>query len=222
MTLFPVTKVIPTLRRTWCPHAFVVSFKLETDASILRQKSILAMEKNDVHLVIGNELATRYEKVFILTRTHDIMNSTDENGKVSDCGTSAMPKAVYHIDEVTAAHGKSMFCLTEGKTNVDALEIATIEYVARRHFHYISTSIHHSEGLTPLNSMSAAEMTARCSLEASFVHEDRLSATNRQLQRERIKVRLLELVWNAAGSLLGMALSYGIARMLAGRQHGRA
>lgn len=223
MTLYPVTKVIPKLRRTWCPRAFVVSFKLETDASILRQKSILAMEKNDVHLVIGNELATRYEKVFVLSRSNDVdlMNSTDDNGKVS-----VLPNADYRIDEVTAAHGLSMMSSSiecnSGMANVDALECATIEYVARRHFHYISTTIHHMGGLSPLNLTSAAEMTARYTLEATSMHEDRLSATYRQLQRERIKVRVFELVWNAAGSLLGMALSYGIARMMSGRQHGRA
>ncbi|KAL7441912.1 hypothetical protein ACHAXH_008295, partial [Discostella pseudostelligera] len=226
MTLYPVTKVIPTLRRIWCPHAFVVSFKLETDASILRQKSVLAMEKNDVHLVIGNELTTRYEKVFILSRTNDnaIMNSTDDiNGKVSErgtCETSDLRRAGYHTDEVTAAYGQSMMSsLAESNSSVDALECATIEYVTRRHFHYISTTIHNTGGPSFLNSTSAAEMTARCVLEATSVHEDRLSATYRQLQRERIKVRVFELVWNAAGSLLGMALSYGIARMLSGRQH---
>jgi aromatic ring hydroxylase len=181
------------------------------------------MEKNDVHLVIGNELATRYEKVFVLSRSNDVdlMNSTDDNGKVS-----VQPNADYRIDEVTAAHGLSMMSSSiecnSGMANVDALECATIEYVARRHFHYISTTIHHMGGLSPLNLTSAAEMTARCTLEAASMHEDQLSATYRQLQRERIKVRVFELVWNAAGSLLGMALSYGIARMMSGRQHGRA
>jgi len=224
MTLYPVTKVIPTLRRIWCPHAFVVSFKLETDASILRQKSVLAMEKNDVHLVIGNELATRYEKVFILSRTNDndVMNSTDD-GRYD---TSNLRRAGYHIDEVTAAHGQSMMSSSAEsnsfRTDVDALECATIEYVARRHFHYISTTtIHNTGGPSFLNSTSAAEMTARCVLDATSAHEDRLNATYRQLQRERIKGRVFEMVWNAAGSLLGMALSYGIARMLSGRQHGR-
>ncbi|EED88120.1 predicted protein, partial [Thalassiosira pseudonana CCMP1335] len=67
LTLYPVPKVIPKLREEWCPNAFVISFKLETDSTILCQKAVMAMERNKVHLVIGNELATRYEKVFILS-----------------------------------------------------------------------------------------------------------------------------------------------------------
>jgi phosphopantothenate-cysteine ligase len=75
--LYPVPKTIPNLRQVWCPDAFVVSFKLETDSTILRKKSVLAMEKADVHMVIGNVLATRYEKVFVLTR-----DNVDDNDRI--------------------------------------------------------------------------------------------------------------------------------------------
>ena len=49
ITLYPVPKVIPTLRKKWCPTAFVVSFKLETDSDILHQKATMAMKRNGVH-----------------------------------------------------------------------------------------------------------------------------------------------------------------------------
>ena len=72
LTLHPVPKAIPALRRLWCPEAFVVSFKLETDPAILRVKSMLAMEKSGVHLVVGNVLSTRYERVFVMSRSREL------------------------------------------------------------------------------------------------------------------------------------------------------
>lgn len=239
LTLYPVPKVIPKLRREWCPDAFVVSFKLETDPSILRQKSVLAMERNAVHMVIGNELATRYEKVFILTRKDgDFYDDDDDddvdfgeqggNGSTDAADSSYQLPAGYHIAEVTAAHGYGMsssLALGNGAEGggADALEYATIEYVARRHFHYIST--HVGEGAVVPNlsrseapPASAAELASRHTLNAASLHRKRLDEQHRQLQRERLKLRLAELAWNVAGSALGMALSYGIARMLQGRQ----
>jgi len=225
LTLYPVPKVIPSLRKQWCPNAFVISFKLETDSSILQQKSVLAMGRNDVHLVIGNELATRYEKVFILSRKNDgFVDSLDEDGALSryhgdDAGGAPDLPEGYQIAEVTAAHGLAMSSPL-GSSNVDALEYATIEHVVRRHFHYISTNI--GGGSTTPNLASAAEMTTRQTLHATSLHEERLNNNDRQLQRERLKARVAELAWQAAGSAVGIALSYGIARMLQGRQNGMA
>ena len=208
LTLYPVPKIIPTLRQVWCPNAFVVGFKLETDQTILRQKSVIAMEKNNVHLVIGNELATRYEKVFILSRGgSDIDLENDEvvvsNNGCEQYGASELPDG-YHVSEVTASHGFD-------------LEYATIEYVARHHFHYISTNENISSTGLKLK-LSPAELVVETTLKAKKNHDERLGAQYRQLQRERLKVRVIDFAWNAAGSVLGMAISYGIGRMLSGRQ----
>lgn len=221
LTLYPVPKVIPSLRKDWCPLAFVVSFKLETDITILRQKSVMAMQRNDVHLVIGNELHTRYEKVFILSRTtDDCLDSTDEDGLPSGRDNAMDEEADlpvgYGIAEVTAAHGLAISgpSAPAGSGTVDALESATIEYVARRHFHYISKNM----GSDP-NVSSAAQMAAEHALRAAALHSARLDDAYRQLRRERLKAKAAELAWNLAGSAVGVALSYGIARMLQGRQH---
>eukprot|EP00986_Skeletonema_menzelii_P005455 scaffold1986_cov144-Skeletonema_menzelii.AAC.4 len=208
LTLYPVPKIIPTLRQEWCPNAFVVGFKLETDQSILRQKSVVAMEKNNVHLVIGNELATRYEKVFILSRGGSYIDLEDDdivvtNNECDQYVASELPDG-YHVSEVTAAHGFD-------------LEYATIEYVVRHHFHYISTDENiSSTGLK--QKLSPAELVVETTLKAKKNHDERLGAQYRQLQRERLKVRVIDFAWNAAGSVLGMAISYGIGRMLSGRQ----
>eukprot|EP00585_Thalassiosira_rotula_P001220 CAMPEP_0196161558 /NCGR_PEP_ID=MMETSP0910-20130528/47393_1 /TAXON_ID=49265 /ORGANISM="Thalassiosira rotula, Strain GSO102" /LENGTH=572 /DNA_ID=CAMNT_0041426503 /DNA_START=39 /DNA_END=1757 /DNA_ORIENTATION=+ len=265
LTLYPVPKVIPSLRKDWCPNAFVISFKLETDPSILRQKAVMAMERNDVHMVVGNELATRYEKVFILSRNSngDLIDSLNADEPLSSsseakrAASSDLPEG-FHMAEVNASHGLSMSpSLGSGKKvdaleyatieyvarrhftdspcpllwgvakKVDALEYATIEYVARRHFHYISTNIHHggdgaNDPPVTVRMSSAAETTARQTLEATSLHEERLVSAQRRLQRERLKAKVAELAWNAAGSALGIALSYGISKMLQGRQQGMA
>ena len=211
LKLYPVPKVIPALRTKWCPNAFVITFKLETDSSILQQKSVLAMERNDVHMVIGNELSTRYEKVFILSRKNkdedfdaDMLDDSVGNNGSHDDTVTDLPKG-YHIAKVTAG-------------NVDELESATIEYVVRRHFHYISTNMNDT---TMPNLKSAAELTAGQTLLAKSLHDERLNTSYRHLQRERLKARVAELAWNVAGSALGMAISIGIARLMQGRQQYR-
>ena len=201
LKLYPVPKVIPTLRKEWCPNAFAVSFKLETDSTILQQKAVLAMKRNDVHMIVGNELSTRYEKVFILSHKIDDFD-TDAFGREDK---EDLPEG-YHIAKVTA-------------DNVDELESATIEYVVRRHFHYISTNINGSDGTTMPNVTSAAEMTACQVLQAKSIYEKRIVNTYRQLQYESLKSRVGEIAWNVFGSALGMCISYGIGRMIQSRQH---
>lgn len=49
----------------WCPRICLISFKLETDHKILKNKSIMAINKYHVHGVIANELHSRYEKVIL-------------------------------------------------------------------------------------------------------------------------------------------------------------
>ena len=203
LKLYPVPKVIPTLRKEWCPNAFAVSFKLETDSTILQQKAVLAMKRNNVHMIVGNELSTRYEKVFILSHKIDGFDN-DAFGRGED--KADLPEG-YHIAKVTA-------------DNVDELESATIEYVVRRHFHYISTNINDSDGTTTMpNLMSASEMTACHVLRAKSIHDERIVNTYRQLQYESLKSRVGEIAWNVFGSALGMCISYGIGRMIQSRQH---
>ena len=221
LTLYPVPKVIPTLVNEWCPNAFIVSFKLETDPSILRQKSVIAMEKNNVRLVIGNELATRYEKVFILSRGgSDVDFATGDDltmRSTSGCeqyGASELPDG-FHVAEVTAAHGVAMSSMgmNENRSKTDALEFATIEYVTRHHFQYISSNVGQDQV-----KLSPAEIVVETTMKAKKKHDERLEAQFKQLQRERLKARVFDFAWNAAGSAIGMAISYGIARMLNGRQ----
>ncbi len=64
--LDPVPKFLKSLVDGWAPQAMIVSFKLETDPSILIGKAQTALDRYSHHLVIGNLLSTRkWEVVFI-------------------------------------------------------------------------------------------------------------------------------------------------------------
>ena len=58
LKLFPVPKKLSSISK-WCPSAFVVSFKLETDENILKEKCIRSIEKYGVDVVVGNILGSR-------------------------------------------------------------------------------------------------------------------------------------------------------------------
>ena len=211
LRLHPVPKVIPALRKKWCPQAFVVGFKLETDPLILRRKSAIAMEKYDVHLVVGNELATRHEKVCVLHRDEDFDRAADDAPRRAD-----EPPPGYRFEEITGAHALAAgFGAVRLSGNaVDALEYATVEYVARRHFRHVSDGVD--------GGGSAVEAAVRGTIEADARRRARLEESLRRLRREKVKARAKELAWSVAGSALGMAISYGIASMLRRRSAGVA
>lgn len=68
INLDPVPKFLKVLLDGWAPEGMIISFKLETDPSILVTKSQQALAKYSHHLVIGNLLSTRkYEVVMVTT-----------------------------------------------------------------------------------------------------------------------------------------------------------
>lgn len=54
------------LTSQWAPRAYTVSFKLETDESILISKARAAIEKYKVDAVVANVLQTRRDVVYIV------------------------------------------------------------------------------------------------------------------------------------------------------------
>jgi hypothetical protein len=138
LTLHPVPKAIPALRCLWCPEAFVVSFKLEMDPAILRVKSMFAMEKSGVHLVVGNVLSTRYERVFVMSRSRefdgeegDVVVSDPTEG---DRGTTMTTTAGLEDPPPGGDGFRVREIAADGTGGSDDLESATIEYVTTRHF----------------------------------------------------------------------------------------
>ncbi|EKX47912.1 hypothetical protein GUITHDRAFT_69144, partial [Guillardia theta CCMP2712] len=67
--LTPTPKCLSLLKKTWCPRAVVVSFKLETDESILMKKATGAIEKYKVDCVVANILKKRFDEVCLAVAT---------------------------------------------------------------------------------------------------------------------------------------------------------
>ena len=66
--LDPVPKFLKRLVDGWAPAAMIVSFKLETDSSILILKAQAALQRYSHHLVIGNLLSTRSWEVMFVSK----------------------------------------------------------------------------------------------------------------------------------------------------------
>jgi len=54
------------VKENWCPLAFLVSFKLETNEEILLKKSYSAIEKTKSDFIVANILQERYDRLLIL------------------------------------------------------------------------------------------------------------------------------------------------------------
>jgi hypothetical protein len=54
------------LTHSWAPRAMVISFKLETDQSILIDKAAGALANYAVHAVVANILHTRKDVVYVV------------------------------------------------------------------------------------------------------------------------------------------------------------
>lgn len=62
-----VPKILSPLVKDWAPHAFVISFKLETDTSILLDKARKALDTYRHQAVVANVLDTRRGYVVVVT-----------------------------------------------------------------------------------------------------------------------------------------------------------
>ncbi len=66
-----VPKMLRPLVAQWVPHSFVVSFKLETDPSILIKKAKKALATYNHQLVIGNILERRKQEVIFVSQEEE-------------------------------------------------------------------------------------------------------------------------------------------------------
>nr|CAB3265058.1 phosphopantothenate--cysteine ligase-like [Phallusia mammillata] len=67
INLQPVPKLIRHLTKNWVDCAFVISFKLETDATILQQKAVDSLKKYGQHVVVANILKTKSQQVTVIS-----------------------------------------------------------------------------------------------------------------------------------------------------------
>lgn len=62
-----VPKMLGHVRQLWCPHAFAVGFKLETDPDILAFKAVGSLRKYGLHVVVANEMDKRKDRVMLVS-----------------------------------------------------------------------------------------------------------------------------------------------------------
>lgn len=80
-----VPKMLAPLVKSWVPHAFVVSFKLETDENILEEKSVKALRTYGHHCVVANLLHTRKLRVVLIQpNSSEVIENHGENGEIEE------------------------------------------------------------------------------------------------------------------------------------------
>ena len=202
LKLWPVPKVMGLLRRKWAPDAFVCSFKLETDMSILRRKAEGAVEKYGCHMVVGNLLKTRYDQVYILApadmetlmhngTTSDNIDKTSNDHKINSDGKNYNWKVQdWPMNEISRPKA----------SEPDALEVMIMENVVQMHFEYISTSISGSLD------KSGTESVLRAHIE--------IEQKKRNIEKELFWNQVQSVVLEWGGILAGAALSVAISTAL--------
>jgi len=178
--LSPVPKCISFLREEWAPDAFCVTFKLETDKTILYEKAKMAIDKYGVHIVIGNLLSTRHEKVCVLQRKDD-ENSNDSND---------LPVVVISKESHT-------------KLDSDELEDQIISFIVEKHFSYIANHCptSKSEDNLPTTVLMASAEAAAC-------HNLYLREKKKKLQKELYWKKVQDMTLQLIGHAAGMYLTY--------------
>lgn len=182
--LSPVPKMIPLLRKEYAPNAFCVSFKLETDKNILLEKSKLAIQKYNVHMVIGNVLSTRYDKVLVSQNHSSFGNhSTDEDNLVETTEIS--------------------------KSSTDKeLEEALVTHVIEKHFEFISNHLIVSSHSKPGPDGVFPETTLIAGAEAAAKQNEYIKEKKRLLKREFYRRKVRDMSLQVAGHAIGMYLTY--------------
>ena len=114
--LDPVPKFLKLLVDGWAPRAMIISFKLETDPSILADKARHALKKYSHHLVIGNLLNTRkWEVLFVSSgggerwlrvpagrRTKSVTGLTGDTVEIVDRGEPSIEIESWIVPEIVS------------------------------------------------------------------------------------------------------------------------
>ncbi|XP_068450848.1 phosphopantothenate--cysteine ligase [Clinocottus analis] len=96
-----VPKILSPLVKDWAPQAFVISFKLETDATILLEKARRALDTYRHQAVVANVLDSRRGYVVVVTpETQAELIITDEDVK------NEVEIEERIVSNLTAAHKK--------------------------------------------------------------------------------------------------------------------
>lgn len=163
------------------------------------------MKKYNVHLVIGNLLATRHQQVWFVERGDPPIALTTSEGASSN-GEHDSNSDNYTMTEISRAS-------SETKT-LDELEDAMISEVVQKHFEYIASHYIDDYDYSGDARSTLPRTALMAGAEAAARHNVYLMEKRKKLQREVQWKRVKELALTAAGHLLGMYLSYSISSTL--------
>jgi len=97
-----VPKMISSIKSDWCPETFLVTFKLETDDSILQKKVGVHLNNYGANLVIGNILDKHKNQVYVCQKeTPVVLIERDEEQKRNNVDIE-----MRLIEEVVSRHSQ--------------------------------------------------------------------------------------------------------------------
>ncbi|PKY45550.1 DFP-domain-containing protein [Rhizophagus irregularis] len=101
LTMDQVPKFLKPMVTNWVPEGFIVSFKLETDPSLLVDKSRQALTRYGHQIVIGNLLTTRKLEVTFITKDSElkIQLSEEEVNNDVEIESKIIPELAKRHDE---------------------------------------------------------------------------------------------------------------------------
>ncbi|WAR56245.1 hypothetical protein PtB15_7B90 [Puccinia triticina] len=99
-----VPKVLKDVTNEWSNQAFIVSFKLETNSSLLVPKAKGALSRYGHHLVIANELHTRKTSVLMIDRDGTIEPIKNDDPAGHEIEEQMVNRLVHrHLDWIQAS-----------------------------------------------------------------------------------------------------------------------
>jgi phosphopantothenate---cysteine ligase (ATP) len=98
--LDPTPKMLKPLKSEWCPDAFVIAFKLETDENILHSKVKDSFKKYKMEVVIGNLLSNYSKKIQIYDKegVEEIENNENDTNIEEKMVKSLIKKHCHYIE----------------------------------------------------------------------------------------------------------------------------
>ncbi len=149
--LDPVPKFLKRLVDGWAPEGMIVSFKLETDPSILVSKAQMALQRYSHHLVIGNLLTTRkWEVVFITPdeeenwiRVPRHRRSKSISGVVEEVGLAARKKR----EQEDPSNEGSEEMQVEPEMEIESLIVPEVAHMHLRFIRKAEQSAHEGIGI---------------------------------------------------------------------------
>lgn len=141
--LDPVPKFLKSLVEGWAPEGMIVSFKLETDPSLLVSKAQAALRRYAHHLVIGNLLSTRkWEVVFIAPNLEEHWIRVPMHRRVKSISAGAASLSLLSLS------GSMGFSQEESGQEETEIESLIVPEVARMHGEFIAKRRNQSKGLS--------------------------------------------------------------------------